>query len=110
MQPTLGMTCTLVRVTETSDEGDLERLDDRTTGVPCAVFPKTWTESSGRTVVDSETSDAFFGPDVDLEAVDRVEVGDDLFELAGRPVVWTDPRTGEPSYTQATLKRSGRAA
>lgn len=97
-------TCTLVRVTQTVTEGDLDETTATETSA-CAIFPKSQTEAGGRTVVESEKWDGFFPGDVDLNGVDRIVYAGDTYELAGRPGVW--PAMGSiASYVQATLVRT----
>lgn len=97
-------TCTLVRVTQTVDAGDIEETTT-TESSACLITPQSTTEAGGRVVVDTEKWQAFLPASVDLASVDRVIFDGDTFELDGRPTKW--PAVGGISaFVQASLVRT----
>jgi hypothetical protein len=71
----------------------------------CSVQPSTTTlTQDGRVLGISDTWTAFFPPEADVAAGDKIMWNSKPYQLIGEPRIWTSP-TGMVSSVQAQLER-----
>lgn len=75
---------------------------DEVEEVPCRIYEKPGSEDDDQRETVTRVASVFFGPEVDLQAYDRVEIDGTIWEIVGSPRLLFDSAVAH--HVEAELK------
>ena len=103
-----GITVTLrSTVTATDDYGNETTVVTESAWGPCAVAPRTSSESTDPHSPALIVGQTVYGPEVSIDSDDVLVIDGEEWQVEGMPGVWRSPFTGWAPGIEVPIKKAG---